>query len=166
MAVSVTAPRGLAGLAPPLRALVALVLRGEGRRLGEVGVVLSGDARLRQLNRQWRGIDRATDVISFAYDEAEADADSRPVGGDLVVSLDRVRAQARRYRVSEGAELARLVAHGTLHLCGHDHAKAAERTAMRARETKALCDARAVVRALDRARDAGARKRDAAIAPR
>jgi len=68
--------------------------------------------------------------------------------------------------VSEGAELARLVAHGTLHLCGHDHAKAAERTAMRARETKALCDARAVVRALDRALDAGARKRDAAIAPR
>ena len=151
MAVFVTAPRGLAGLQPPLRALVATLLRGERRRLGEVGIVLADDARLRELNRTWRGIDRATDVISFGYDEAEAGAGARPVGGDLVVSLDRVRAQARRYRVTPGAELARLVVHGTLHLCGHDHARATDRAAMRARETRALRDAGALVRALDRA---------------
>jgi probable rRNA maturation factor len=151
MAVTLIAPRGLSGLRAPLAALAAAVLRGEGRRLGEVGIVLADDARLRALNREWRGIDRATDVISFAYDEAEPDAASRPVRGDLVVSLDRVRAQARRYRVSPGAELARLVTHGTLHLCGHDHARPAERSAMRARETNALRGARALVRALDRA---------------
>jgi probable rRNA maturation factor len=150
MAVSVTAPRGLAGLLSPLRALVATVLRGERRRLGEVGIVLADDARLRELNRTWRGIDRATDVLSFAYDELEPDAATGPVRGDLLVSLDRVRAQARRYRVSEGAELARLVTHGMLHLCGHDHARATERAAMRARETRALRDAAALVRALDR----------------
>lgn len=151
MPVSVVAPPGLSGLSRPLRALVAAVLRGERRRLAEVGIVLADDARLRALNRDWRGIDRATDVISFAYDEAEPDAASRPVRGDLVVSLDRVRAQARRYRVTPGAELARLVTHGTLHLCGHDHARPAERSAMRARETNALRGARAFVRALDRA---------------
>jgi len=126
------------------------VLRGERRRLAEVGIVLADDARLRALNRDWRGIDRATDVISFAYDEHEPDAAVRPVRGDLLVSLDRVRDQARRYRVTPGTELARLVAHGTLHLCGHDHARPAERRHMRAREDAALRAVRARVRALDR----------------
>jgi probable rRNA maturation factor len=150
MPVSVIAPRGLAGLARPLRALVAGVLRRERRRAGEIAVVLADDERLRQLNREWRGIDRATDVLSFAYDEREADASTRPVRGDLVVSLERMRDQARRYRVTPGAELARLVTHGALHLCGHDHARAGERRRMRAREAAALRGAGAWVRALDR----------------
>ena len=162
MAVSVTAPRGLPGLPPPLRALVARVLRAEGRRAGEIGVVLADDALLRRLNRDWRGIDRATDVISFAYDEREPDAPVRPVRGDLLVSMDRVREQARRYRVSPGAELARLVVHGTLHLCGHDHARPAERAAMRAREDRILRAAVALARRLDRAlARAGTRARGA-----
>ena len=150
MAITLTAPRGLSGLRSPLAELVSEVLRGEGRRLGEVGIVLAGDELLRQLNRDWRGIDRATDVISFAYDEREPDAPRLPVRGDLLVSLDRVRDQARRYRVTPGAELARLVAHGTLHLCGHDHARPMERTRMRARESAALRGASASVRELDR----------------
>ncbi|MCE9627393.1 MAG: rRNA maturation RNase YbeY [Candidatus Eisenbacteria bacterium] len=57
--------------------------------------------------------------------------------------------QAQRYRVSEGAELARLVIHGALHLCGHDHMKAGERKRMRAREEAALALATAQVRAFD-----------------
>jgi probable rRNA maturation factor len=158
MPVSVLAPRGLSGLAPPLRALVTRVLVLERRRAGEIAIVLAGDELLRRTNRDWRGIDRATDVLSFAYDEHEPDAARRPVRGDLLVSLDRVRDQARRYRVTPGAELARLVAHGTLHLCGHDHARPAERRRMRAREGAALRGARARVRALDRglARSGGA----------
>ena len=151
MPVSVTAPRGLARLARPLRALVARVLEAEARRPGEIAVVLSDDAFLRQINRDWRGIDRATDVISFAYDERERDARVRPVRGDLLVSLDRVREQARRYRVTPGAELARLVIHGTLHLCGHVHARPVERSRMRARERSALRAATATVRELERA---------------
>ena len=159
MAISVTAPRGLAALAGPLRALIRRVLASEGRRIGDIGVRLADDALLRQLNRDWRGIDRATDVISFAYDEHEADARERPVRGDLALSLDRMREQARRYRVTPGAELARLVTHGALHLCGHDHAQAPERAAMRARETRILRSAAASVRALDGvlARSRGAR---------
>jgi probable rRNA maturation factor len=150
MAVSVTAPRGLARLQPALRALLLRVLKGEGRRPGEVAIVLADDQLLRQINRDWRAIDRATDVISFAYDEREPDAATRPVRGDLFISLDRVRDQAKRYRVTPGAELARLVVHGTLHLCGHDHARAEERRRMRAREDAALRGARAQARALDR----------------
>ena len=153
MPVTLTAPRGLSRLRPPLSALVADVLRGEGRRLGEVGIVLAGDELLRQLNRDWRGIDRATDVISFAYDELEPDAVARPVTGDLLVSLDRMRDQARRYRVSPGAELARLVTHGTLHLCGHDPRaprRATPHALARSRRAAYLAGARA--RARPRAR--------------
>ncbi len=150
MPVSVTTPRGLSRLAAPLRALVQHVLRAERRRVGEVGVMLAGDALLREVNRSWRGQDHATDVISFAYDEHERDAGERPVVGDLLVSLDRMAIQARRYRVSPGRELARLVVHGTLHLCGHDHMRAAERARMRAREDDALGRVGVYVKALDR----------------
>lgn len=150
MAVSVTAPRGLARLGPALRALLVQVLKREGRRPGEVAIVLADDGLLRQINRDWRSIDRATDVISFAYDEREPDAASRPVRGDLFISLDRVQTQAKRYRVTPGAELARLVVHGALHLCGHDHVRAADRKQMRTREDAALRKARAGAKVLDR----------------
>jgi probable rRNA maturation factor len=115
--------------------------------------VLSDDAMLRRVNHDWRGIDRATDVLSFAYDEREPDAATRAVRGDLLVSLDRVHDQARRYRVTPGAELARLVVHGVLHLCGHDHAHVRERQRMRTREASALEAAHGTVRALARALD-------------
>lgn len=149
MPTSVAAPTEHRRLAAPLRALVALVLKGMTRRTGEIAIVLTDDAQSRQLNRQWRGIDHATDVITFAYDEHEADAATRPVTGDLVISLDRVRVQAKRYRVSEGAELARLVLHGALHLCGHDHMKAAERRVMRAYEETAMSEARSLIAELE-----------------
>jgi len=151
MAIVVTTPPGLRRLAAPLRALVAHVLKGELRRAGEIGVRLTDDAELRELNRRWRGSDRATDVISFAYAEHEPDAATRPVAGDLVLSLDRVREQAKRFRVTAGAELARLVIHGTLHLAGHDHQRPAERRAMRAREDALLRAARPLVRRLEAA---------------
>jgi probable rRNA maturation factor len=73
------------------------------------------------------------------------------VNGDLVISLERMRDQAKRYRISEGRELARLVIHGALHLAGLDHHRAAERRIMRAREDAALRAARSAVSALDRA---------------
>jgi probable rRNA maturation factor len=58
--------------------------------------------------------------------------------GDLVSRSTRVREQARRFRVSQGRELARLVVHGALHLAGHDHHRAGERRIMRAAEQRAL----------------------------
>ncbi len=161
MAILVTTPSGLRHLAVTLRALVAHVLKGERRRAGEIGVRLTDDTELRELNRRWRGIDRATDVISFAYDEHEPDATSRPVTGDLVLSLERVIEQAGRFRVTVGAELARLVIHGTLHLAGHDHQRPAQRRAMRAREDALLRSARVLVRRLEPAASAARPRRTA-----
>ena len=150
MPISLTAPDDFAALAAPLRTLVTKVLHHEYRRVGEIGLVLARDPQLRILNREWRQIDRATDVISFAYDEHESDAATRPVGGDLVFSLDRVRTQAKRFRVSEGAEFARLVIHGALHLCGHDHKDEGERLLMRKREEAALQRSGVLVKSFDR----------------
>jgi len=135
------------GVAGPLRAVVAAALALEGRRPGEVAVVLADDAKLRDLNRRWRGLDRATDVLSFGYDVGGDDE----VDGDVVVSLDRVREQAKRFRVRRGRELARVVVHGALHLAGLDHQSAAERRRMRAREDRVLRAAREAIAELDEA---------------
>ena len=137
------------GVATPLATLVRKALALEGRRPGELGIVLTGDAPVRELNRRWRGLDRATDVLSFGYDEKPG----RFVNGDLIVSMDRVTEQARRFRVTRGRELARLVIHGALHLAGLDHRTPSERTRMRARENALLRGAAAQVKALDRALD-------------
>jgi probable rRNA maturation factor len=147
MPVSVVSPRGLAGAAAPLRAVATAALALEGRRPGELAVVLADDARLRELNRRWRGLDRATDVLSFGYDDGEGDV----ADGDIVVSLERVREQAKRFRVSAGRELARVVVHGALHLAGLDHQGSAERRRMRAREDRVLRAAREAIAELDEA---------------
>ncbi len=144
-------PRAPRGLAAPLAALVRAALALEGRRAGEVALVLADDPTLRDLNRRWRGLDRATDVLSFGYDDGESDT----VDGDIVVSLERARAQARRFRVGPGRELARLVVHGALHLAGLDHEGAAERKRMRAREDRVLRGASETVRELERRLGAG-----------
>jgi probable rRNA maturation factor len=153
MPITVRSPRSLRAAAPALRALVRAALAGEKRRSGELGIVLTDDAEVRALNHRWRGLDRATDVLSFGYDEAGDGAGSGPVRGDIVISLQRLEEQARRYRVSRGHELARLVVHGALHLAGLDHRRPGERSHMRAREEGVLERSARTVRALERILD-------------
>ena len=146
MPISAKNPPDLTGVAAPLAALVRAALALQGRRPGELGIVLTGDAPVRELNRRWRGLDRATDVLSFAYDVEPGPF----VNGDLIVSMDRVTEQAKRFRVSRGRELARLVIHGALHLAGLDHQRPEERARMRTREQAALRGCRAAIAVLDR----------------
>jgi probable rRNA maturation factor len=85
---------------------------------GDVTLVLAGDETVRRLNKRYRGKDRATDVLSFGL------GDGRTRGepfGDIVVSVDAARRQARDYGATTGQEIVRLAVHGTLHLCGYDH---------------------------------------------
>ncbi len=114
------------------------VLAGEGVTRFDVAVVFADDAALRELNARYRNIDRATDVLSFTYADDGPGAKPRVLEGELYLSTARIAAQAKRYRHSEGAELLRLVTHGLLHLCGHDHMKAGERKVMRAAERRAM----------------------------
>jgi probable rRNA maturation factor len=148
MPISVASnPPAPKSVAAPLRAIVRAALALEHRVPGEIAIVLRDDHYLRTLNRRWRRIDRATDVLSFPYGDGAA----RRVDGDLVISLDRMKAQARRYRVSRGRELARLVIHGALHLAGLDHHETTERRHMRAREEQAMQGSRGAIQRLEKA---------------
>lgn len=114
------------------------ILDGEGVVAADVGMAYADDKTLRTLNSRHRNIDRTTDVLSFTYEDGPDARGNRKLSGDVIVSVPRVKAQAKRYKVSEGMELARLLTHGFLHLCGHDHKKPAERKRMRALETAHL----------------------------
>jgi probable rRNA maturation factor len=85
---------------------------------GDVTVVLTGDRAMRRLNRRFRGVDRATDVLSFSFDDGGRAGDPF---GDIVISVDTASRQARAYRAPLTVELRRLAVHGALHLCGFDH---------------------------------------------
>jgi probable rRNA maturation factor len=94
------------------------VLRGAGRALGvggEVSVVLAGDRLLQRLNRDFRGKDRPTDVLSFPGSGGEEGL------GDVVISVPTAARSARRLGHSVPRELDILALHGFLHVLGHDH---------------------------------------------
>ena len=148
MPISVANPLRGPRIALSLRALVRAALSLEDQTPGDIGIVLTGDRTLRELNRRYRRLDRTTDVLSFRYHDG-----GRVAHGDVFVSLDRMSEQARRYRVSRGRELARLVVHGVLHLAGLDHHAPAERRYMRRREAQALRLGAAHIRVLERTLD-------------
>ncbi len=108
----------------------------------EVGVLVTDDAELHRLNRDYRGVDAPTDVLSFADDEQAGAHPTfvRPPEvprylGDIAISYERVVAQAAEYGHAVERELAYLTAHGVLHLLGYDHERGeADAAEMRARE--------------------------------
>ena len=94
------------------------------RARGVVGIALVSDARVRNLNRRYRGRDYATDVLSFC----EAEPDSAQLGhtrfiGEIVIARGVARRQARAAGHTELTELLVLALHGLLHLLGYDHAR-------------------------------------------
>jgi probable rRNA maturation factor len=112
------------------RALAAL---GRPRGLLEIAVV--DDGEIRGLNARFRGIVRRTDVLAFPL---EASAAAVPLVGQIVISADAARRQARRARVPLALELELLVTHGTLHLVGYDDRDPVEADLMHRRERQIL----------------------------
>lgn len=114
----------------------------------EATIVLTDDEEIRELNREWRGVDDATDVLSFAYQEAIDGALVPELLGDVVISLPTARRYAEDAKHAQwieaagGAplawsftlELAFLVSHGFLHLLGFDHEEPDDERVMRAAE--------------------------------
>jgi probable rRNA maturation factor len=116
----------------------------------ELSVVLTDDAEIHALNRAYRDKDAPTDVLAFAMREGEASELAGPMLGDVVISIDTARRQARARRRELDAEVRMLLAHGLLHLVGWDHRTAAQDRRMKART-------RALVRSCTR--DAATKKR-------
>ena len=100
----------------------------------EVSVTLTCDEYIHKLNLEYRGLDRPTDVLSFAFvDSEEPEIEAGPeteVLGDIIISLERAWAQAQEYGHSMERELSFLTVHGMLHLLGYDHMEEEERMEM------------------------------------
>ena len=102
-------------------------------RLGDVSVVFCSDPYILDVNRQYLGHDYYTDIITFDYCEGHV------LSGDLIISVDTVRANAEEYgAASFDEELHRVIIHGILHLCGINDKGPGEREQMEAAEDKAL----------------------------
>lgn len=101
-----------------LEAAVLSVLGAEGVEAGEVSVTLLDDASIQEMNRDYLGHDRPTDVISFTLHGAD-----EPPLGDVYIGFDQAVRQAVREEVAVREELARLAIHGTLHVLGYDHSE-------------------------------------------
>jgi probable rRNA maturation factor len=107
---------------------------GAGAEL-EVTLRLTDDETIRQLNREYRGRDRPTDVLAFAQREGEGGALHPHLLGDIVISIETAARQARR---GLERELLFLAAHGLCHLLGYDHATDDEEAEMNARMSALL----------------------------
>lgn len=108
----------------------------------EVSLVLADDEYIRNLNKQYRGKDCATDVLSFALNEGDepdiVDGPAEVLLGDIVISLETATRQAAEFGHTLERELAFLTVHGMLHLLGYDHETPEEQQEMRAEEEHVL----------------------------
>lgn len=96
---------------------------------GNLTIVLTDDAQLQELNRDYLGVDAPTDVLSFPASETDPDAGAAYLG-DILLSVPRAEAQARSAGHPAADEAQLLVVHGVLHLLGHDHGTKREKAKM------------------------------------
>jgi probable rRNA maturation factor len=130
-----------------VRVRVQALLAALGRPGAGLSILLTTDGRIRTLNRRWRSVDHATDVLSFPADDPPG---SGPHLGDLAVSLDVAARRARRGGRSLGEEVDRYLVHGILHLVGHDHLRPGEAREMARLEDELLGRTGMVAESLER----------------
>jgi probable rRNA maturation factor len=121
-------------------AKACLLRTGRGTHY-EISLTLVDDSTIHRLNQKYRGVDRPTDVLSFAFEEGETLAlpgAALPMLGEIVISAERAQAQAQTYGHSFRREMAFLMAHGMLHLLGYDHQTEEERSIMEALQRQIL----------------------------
>ncbi len=114
------------------------LMRAAGEDGAAISVSLVDDAAIRSINREHRGKDKPTDVLSFPLQPDAGDPER--LLGDIVISIETARRQAAGYDAPLQREVYRLLIHGLLHVLGHDHEKAGERARMEAEERR-LADA-------------------------
>jgi probable rRNA maturation factor len=143
IAIKVEAPfRGRLDRAA-LRRLAVRVLRAEGVATpAEVGLVVTDDETVRELNHRYLGLDEPTDVLSFGHEPSIEPFVAPPDGvrrlGEVILSYPTAERQAQEAGHSAQDEAAHLVVHGLLHLLGYDHADREDERRMQAREEELL----------------------------
>lgn len=107
-----------------------------------INIILTNPKNIKEINKQYRNIDKETDVLSFPMFEKEEipniEGDIPDVLGDIVISIERVKEQANEYRHTFERELSYMVVHGFYHLMGYDHMIEEEKNIMRQKEENVL----------------------------
>ena len=111
-----------------------------------ITITLTNSENIRKINKQYRNIDKATDVLSFPMYEkseleekiSEKDFRYEDVLGDIVISIEKVKEQAKEYEHSFERELSYMIVHGFYHLMGYDHIEEEDKKKMRPKEEKIL----------------------------
>jgi probable rRNA maturation factor len=111
-----------------ISAWIQQAIRKEGFSTGEITIVLCSDEYLLEVNRKYLNHNYFTDIITFDY------SDNQVVSGDLLISIDRIRENAKSQNVSVVDETHRVIIHGVLHLCGYKDKRPADQKKMRSRE--------------------------------
>jgi metalloprotein, YbeY/UPF0054 family len=137
---------------PMLEKLLQLAGEAEGLSEGEVALTFTDNEGIHALNRDYRGIDRPTDVLSFAMMdegteeldiifEVESEDEADPISGmlgDIVISVERAKEQSEEYGHSLEREIGFLFVHGFLHLMGYDHEDAESEAVMTSKQEAVL----------------------------
>jgi len=108
------------------------VAKQENIKIGEVSIVFCNDEQLLELNKQYLNHDTLTDIITFDYSE------KKTLHGDICISVERVKENAKMYNCDFYVELRRIMVHGILHLCGYKDKKNTDRLLMKQKEEEAL----------------------------
>jgi probable rRNA maturation factor len=108
---------------PILNKVLEYALKEEKVKNAIFTIIFVDENKIHELNYKYRGIDRATDVLSFAYEDSETDFgyDGVRILGEIFVCIPKMMEQAKEYEHSETRELCFLCVHGLLHLLGYDH---------------------------------------------
>lgn len=111
-----------------------------------ISIVLTNPENIHQINKQYRGMDKPTDVLSFPMFEKEEleqkikdnDFEHEDILGDIVISIEQVEKQAKEYGHSFEREFSYMIVHGFYHLMGYDHIKEEDKQKMRPKEKKIM----------------------------
>lgn len=106
-----------------LNEVINHTLKKLGIKKAYLSVIFIDDEEMHEMNKNYRGIDRTTDVLSFALEDNDIYVPKIRQLGDIFISIPKMREQAKEYEHSEKRELSFLVCHGLLHLLGYDHTK-------------------------------------------
>ena len=113
-----------------IREWILRAVKKENHAVGELNFIICSDRYLRSVNKKFLNHDYFTDIITFPNTEPG----SKIISGDICISIDRIRQNAKEYNVRVTEELHRVMIHGVLHLCGYDDHTPEEKKLMRKRE--------------------------------
>lgn len=103
-----------------------------GKKTGDIAFIFCNDEKILEINRQYLQHDYYTDIITFDYSEKNT------ISGDIFISIETVKSNAKKYGVEYDTELLRIIIHGILHLCGQEDKTLATKKEMTEKENEAL----------------------------